>query len=198
VERAADAVRLDAGDLARAFVRSMFVRQSSAVVDRALYLRCGGYDERLRLAEDYEFFLRLMAAAPVVAVERRLVVYRRRPTSLSDDPLAQIVSIERLWETVLARPDRYPAAAVAEIGQRRHVTLRKGCVRALFLGRFAEAAGFARRTQAFERSPFTVALLGAAVLLDNRAGRAAFRALRAAWRSRRRGLGRRGASEHAS
>lgn len=196
-ERSTVAVRLEPASLARAFVQSMFVRQSSVIVDRALYLRCGGYDEHLRLAEDYEFFLRLMARAPAVAIERRLVVYQRRETSLSDDPLAQIASIDRLWSAVLARPEPYPAAAVEQIRRQQYPTVRKGAVRALFLGRFDTAVDFARRALALRRSPDAAGLLGLARLLDSRPGRAAFRAARAAWRSRRT-LRRGGASEHAT
>jgi glycosyltransferase involved in cell wall biosynthesis len=197
-ERANLAVRLEPAGLARAFVRSMFVRQSSVIVDRALYLRSGGYDEDLRLAEDYEFFLRLIAVAPAVAIERRLVVYQRRATSLSDDPLAQIASIDRLWGVVLARPERYPAAAVDQIRRQRDATVRKGAVRALFLGRFDAAADFARRALALRPSAWGAGLLGLATLLDNRPGRAAFRMARAAWRARRRGSPRGGTTEHAA
>jgi glycosyltransferase involved in cell wall biosynthesis len=198
VERANAAVRLEPASLARAFVRSMFVRQSSVLVERALYLRLGGYDEELRLAEDYEFFLRLIGAAPAVAIERRLVAYRRQATSLSDDPLAQIASIDRLWSAALARPERYSAATVEQIRRQRPATLRKGCVRALFLGRFPAAADFARRALALRRSALTAALLGLASVLDSRPGRLAFRAVRVAWRARPRSLRRGGAAEHAS
>jgi glycosyltransferase involved in cell wall biosynthesis len=174
--------------MVRGLVHSMFVRQSSVVVNRALFWACGGYDAGLRAAEDYDFFLRLSGIAPAIAVERSLVAYQRRPDSLSADPLRDISSIDTLWNMVSNRPERYHQAARTWIRARRAPVLRHGAALGLRLGRFGEAAAFAQRAQAFDRTPRSAALLAAARVLNTPAGSALFGALRSAW-SRRPGRG---------
>jgi glycosyltransferase involved in cell wall biosynthesis len=184
-ERAGDAAFFAPHALVRGLVRSMFVRQSSVVVNRAHYIACGGYDERLRLGEDYDFFLRLIGRAPAIAIERPLVTYKRRADSLSADPVAEVDSIDRLWRSVLKRPERYPPDAVVLIRKRRARTLRHGARLALRLGRFSEAAGFAARSLALGRNGAALVLLAASHVLATPAGSAAYRIVRATWRMRR-------------
>jgi len=117
--RSGSAVRFERGALVAGLVRSMFIRQSSVIIDRRLLCSSGCYDERLRLGEDYDLFLRVIARAPGIAIERPLVAYHRRAASLSVDPLAEIESIDRLWMAILQRPDRYPAAVVDLIAEQR-------------------------------------------------------------------------------
>jgi glycosyltransferase involved in cell wall biosynthesis len=181
-ERRGDAVRFDESGFVPGLVRSMFIRQSSAIVKRELFMRAGGYDESLRLAEDYDLFLRLARMAPAVAVERALVTYLRQPRSLSADPLAEVSAIDHLWTSILERPERYPRRAVELIRRRRHSTLDAGCTIALRLGRFHEAAAFARLALTFERSPLSLSLLALAIAFDNRAGIATYAAGRRVWR----------------
>jgi hypothetical protein len=126
----------------------------------------------------------LIAAAPAAAIERSLVTYLRRSTSLSVDPIAEVASIDRLWTAILERPARYPSAVVDQIEARRADMLLRGCGIALRLGRFTEAIPFARRAFASDTSAESLLLLGLSVLLDNGPGRAAFHAVRSAWRSR--------------
>ncbi len=162
----------------------MFVRQSSVLVRRSLFITSGGYDERMRLSEDYEFFLRLTGHAPAVSIERPLVIYHRRDSSLSVDPLAEVASIDRMWGSILDRPARYPAGIAGFIEARRPAMLQKGCRIALRLGRFDAAIGFARAAMAARISPAAVLLLALAHALNNASGRSCFRALRSLWRAR--------------
>jgi hypothetical protein len=162
----------------------MFIRQSSVVIRRKLVLQNGGYDERLRLSEDYDLFLRIADCAPAIAIERSLVVYNRRERSLSVDPLAEVASIDRLWDNVLEHPSRYPATVVHSIRLRRPAMLRMGCRIAMRLGRFAEAKAFAHRAWTVARSASALLLLGASFALNNAAGRQSFRGARALWRRR--------------
>jgi glycosyltransferase involved in cell wall biosynthesis len=186
IERAGDAALFDSDSFAAAFVRSMFIRQSSIVVNRALFLRSGGYDAGLRLAEDYDLLLRLAALGPVVAVERSLVGYHRRTESLSADPVAELTAVDRLWETVLREPGRYPATAVELIRSHPGAPLRHACLQALRWGRFSDATRLAHA--AHEREPSTL-MLGLEVLataFDQPVGAATFRVVRALWRARHR------------
>lgn len=184
VERMGRAVRYAPDSVVAALIRSMFVRQSSVVMKRDLFLESGGYDERLRLAEDYELFVRIAGLAPAIAVEDALVVYQRRTGSLSADPLAEVRSIDALWESMLSRPGRYPAATLALIRAARVPTLHRGTVRALRLGRFAEAKAFATKARGLDDSLGSLAWCAAARLLDNPAGAGVHRVVRTAWRSR--------------
>jgi glycosyltransferase involved in cell wall biosynthesis len=186
-ERHGDAVRFERGALMRGLSQSMFIRQSSVLIRRALVLGAGGYDEDLRLSEDYDFFLRLTGTTVAVAIERSLVTYQRRAASLSVDPVAEIASIDRLWGSILERPERYPREVVDAIAQRRPATLISGCRTALRLGRFAEAIPFARRAVACRRwSVAMLVLLGLSIALDNTPSRNCFFAARTVWRLRRR------------
>jgi glycosyltransferase involved in cell wall biosynthesis len=184
-ERYGHAVRFEREALARGLVRSMFIRQSSVIIDRELFCRNGGYDEALRLGEDFDFFLRVSADAPVVAVERSLVTYYRRAASLSADAVAEIASVDRLWTAIMERPERYPAVVVALIEEQRPATLRTGCRIALRLGRFAEAIPFAEKAFRSDRSPAGLVLLWLAKIVDSVPGRATFRAARYLWKRRR-------------
>jgi glycosyltransferase involved in cell wall biosynthesis len=178
------AVLFGRGALAEPLSRSMFIRQSSALVRRSLFIKSGGYDEGLRLSEDYDLFLRLAGDASAVAIERPLVVYHRRKRSLSVDPLAEISAIDRMWSAILTRSARYPAGIVQVIELRRPATLLKGSRIALRLGRFAEVIAFARRAATARRSLAALLLFGVAHALNNAAGRHCFRGLRSIWRAR--------------
>lgn len=80
---------------------------SSLVVERALALEVGGFDEseRLVLREDYEFTLRLAIKAPTVAVPEPLCAVRQHPgraTSGQDDLHARTAEAYRKIEPLLS------------------------------------------------------------------------------------------------
>jgi glycosyltransferase involved in cell wall biosynthesis len=77
LERDGSAALFERSTFVLGLVRSMFVRQSSAIVRRDLFLKCGGYDGRYRIGEDYDFFLRLGALSPAISIEPALVDYLR-------------------------------------------------------------------------------------------------------------------------
>jgi glycosyltransferase involved in cell wall biosynthesis len=183
-QRWGKAGRVRSATISRALVRSMFVRQSSVMVKRDLFLDSGGFDERLRLAEDYEFFLRTGPSTRIVAIEESLVTYQRRAASLTADPLEEMGSIDALWEFMLARPDRYAPATLALVRAARAPALLRGALRTLRLGCFAEARPLADKACELAPSPAAFALFAAAFLLDNPAGENAHRVLRNAWRAR--------------
>jgi glycosyltransferase involved in cell wall biosynthesis len=181
---AGHAVRFDSESFLAAFVDLMFVRQSSVILKREFFLRSGGYDSRYRLAEDYDFFLRLIGQGPAIAVERPLVGYRRHDDSLSADPLAELSSIDLLWDAILSRPERYPVATAGLVRTRRIDTLQTGALVAMRLGRFDEARAFLDKAMQGHSSPKTLALRGLWTALQNPAGRHLHTAVRAAWRMR--------------
>ncbi len=52
------------------------ISPSSAMIDAELFKHLGGFDTRYRVCEDYEFWLRLTAAEPVLFVDQQLLIKR--------------------------------------------------------------------------------------------------------------------------
>ncbi len=185
-ERDGDAVLLASPTLTGGIVRSLFVRQSGAVVRRETLLALGGYREDVALGEDYDLFLRVSASVPGVAVERPLVTYCRRPRSLSADPVAEIAAVDAMWEWILAAPERYGPVAIRAVHRQRGRSLRYGAMTAMRLGRFRDATPFARKAMRLEPSPSSCVVLVLTLLLRTSPGATVFRLLQSAWRARRR------------
>jgi glycosyltransferase involved in cell wall biosynthesis len=183
-DRFGAATRFTPESVSAGLVRSMFIRQSSVVVRRSAFMNCGGYDENLRLAEDYELFLRLTAEVAVVAVEQALVLYKRREDSLSADPLAEVRSIDALWESMLRQPARYRQSLLALVQKARVPTLHRSVARALRLGRFREARALAAKATRMHASPASLFWYLVARAFDSPAGPIVHGTLRTAWRAR--------------
>jgi len=93
------------GDAFPLFLQGNFALPSSAIVERSLFERSGGFDDSLRVAEDNEWFRRLAALAPVAIVMERLVGYR--VGGLGEESLS--ANAARLIETALATSHRVTA-----------------------------------------------------------------------------------------
>ena len=52
------------------------ISPSSAIIDAGLFKSLGGFDRKYRVCEDYEFWLRLTAAEPVLYIDKPLLVKR--------------------------------------------------------------------------------------------------------------------------
>lgn len=181
IARKGQAVLFEPAALMRGLIYKMFIRQSSVLVKRALYFECGGYDERYRIAEDYDFFLRLSALAPAICVERALVDYVRHDDALSADPLREIASIDVLWDHILADPCRYQREVVAAIEGRRLGTVVEGALLALRLGRIDEARPFIEKALQLEHSMKTYSLYALWRCVNNPIGRTLQHLLRTTW-----------------
>ena len=84
-QRPPAALPLDSGRLFDLLVERNFV-YTSVTIDREVLLRCGGYDERLWMAEDYELWLRLATAGcSMLRAPGILAVHRSRSGSLTSD-----------------------------------------------------------------------------------------------------------------
>ncbi len=134
-------VRFARADLNAGFYRSMFVLTSAAVVRRDALLAAGPFDERLRIAEDYDLFLRVLARGCAAAIEEPLVRYRRHPSSISCDEVVNASAHRTLWALIEADPERYPRGGLDFVRRDR---VRRAAVAGEFAarrGRFAEARG---------------------------------------------------------
>jgi GT2 family glycosyltransferase len=178
-------VRYDAGCLVPAYLRSRtFVQTSALVVRRATLLRLGGYDEQLRVAEDFELLLRLFADSPILLIQEPLTTYRKHPGSLVDGLAVESFTWERrVWERATTTQNRYPASLVAKLASRWPRRLCEAGGYALRLGRFDHAR--ARFIEA-HRAGARAALFGLALttVLDNAAGRSCYALASACWRHR--------------
>jgi glycosyltransferase involved in cell wall biosynthesis len=76
VEAAGGSHTVFAGDAFGLLFRGNVVLPSAAMVRRELFLKSGGFDEALRVAEDTEFFHRLAAASPMAVVMSPLLRWR--------------------------------------------------------------------------------------------------------------------------
>lgn len=68
---------------------SCIVWTSTVVAERRLLLELGGFDERLKVGEDYDLWLRASRRTPIVRADRPLALYRQHPGSLTRRPPAQ-------------------------------------------------------------------------------------------------------------
>ena len=182
VARKGQAVLFEPAALMRGLIYKMFIRQSSVLVNRALYFECGGYDARYRMAEDYDFLLRVEARSrSTIGVERALVDYVRHDGALSADPLREIASIDVLWDHILADPVRYQREVVTAIEDRRLGTVVEGALLALRLGRTDEARPFIEKALQLEHSMTTYALYALWRCVNNPIGRMLQQLLRTTW-----------------
>ncbi len=161
-----------------------YILPSSVLARKSDILAVGGYDERLRLCEDYEFFLRLFKRVPAVAIVKPLVLYRRHANQATAQGVAITAGLFDVERCVAAAPDRYPPADARFIlGRAFELHYRVGISHAR-LGSFPEAIASFRASLA---SRFTlragVALL-AARLAGSAVGRRVFARIRTIWKSR--------------
>jgi glycosyltransferase involved in cell wall biosynthesis len=177
--------RCDRRSLIEAYLRSRkFILTSALSVRRDAFLDCGGYDESLRIAEDFELLLRLLERSNAVVLEEPLTTYRRHPANSTRDSLVNFAWERHVWERIAAAPDRYPSGIAERLAAMRPAHLRAAGLAALRNGSFADAR--LRFEEARAAGAFG-ARTGSALaeLLDTPVGRAAFLVVREAWRRRR-------------
>lgn len=102
-------VELPSGDLYCTLLYDYgnFVGTSTVMVRRQAVLDLGGFDESLRVAEDWDLWLRLAARWPFAAINESLMIYRKRPGSLQSDSID--LAEGRL--SVIQRARHYPRRA---------------------------------------------------------------------------------------
>jgi len=90
-----------------ACLKCCILPQNAVVVRRAEVLAAGGYDERLRLAEDYDLWLRLSRRYPFVCTHLVTCNWRRHGAQTSGN-------MEHYWRGEYESRRRYRAAVAAE------------------------------------------------------------------------------------
>jgi len=97
-----------AGWVPRAATRDELIRgnsicMSSVIVDRARIIALGGFDERLRSAEDWDMWLRLVVTGRLIAVDEVLTGYRIHEVQASGHPARMW-----LWSVLVVLKQRAP------------------------------------------------------------------------------------------
>lgn len=88
-------------DLAASFLEPYFTT-STVMVRRAAFDLVGGFDPKLRIAEDIDFYLKILAPAPTVLFMKESLVYKRPVVgSLGDDSAAGYVQLLAVYHRFL-------------------------------------------------------------------------------------------------
>lgn len=175
--------RLDHTTLAHGFYQSPFILMQSVAARRDAILGVGSFDEGLRVAEDYDLFLRLVARGTVVAVEDQLVHLRKHANNITRDETVNTEWHRKFWLRIVADPKRYPVGAEQFLRDDRVRRLARAGEFAVRVGRFSEGKAYLAEALRLRPTPRNAAFFGAALLCNNPAGRRVHRALRRRWRS---------------
>ena len=125
--------------LAQQLMLANFMLPSSLVVRRDLILEIGGFDETLRRVEDYDLFLRLLAVADAIVVERRALFYREHSASKSAAWHASLLGKNAVGERIAKNPHLYPAGAAAHFASHRVKNINAAAEHLLRNQRYREA-----------------------------------------------------------
>jgi glycosyltransferase involved in cell wall biosynthesis len=110
-------VRLIEGDPYLALLRGNLIGAVTAVMFRRdLIVKEGGFDERLRLVEDYDLYLRLTRHHPIAAHRQIVAEYRKHGQNISDNAQRMLAAALGALDRQAGFAASYPggAAALAE------------------------------------------------------------------------------------
>ena len=174
--------RCDRTELVDALIRSMsFISTSALLVRRDAFVACGGFDEELRSAEDLDLTLRLFVVSTAAVVNEPLSVYRKHAANVTADPVRSAAWERRLWQRIIAAPQRYPSGLGPRLAVAYPAKVRSHAVAALRFGDFAQARELFGEARA-QGAAFASAGIALAQAADSTLGRGLHGALRAMWR----------------
>lgn len=73
-----------------ALLGGCYIRPCTAATPRKVLAKIGGYDETVRIVEDYDLYLRLAREYPFIWVREVLASYRRTPGNITTRPIHQL------------------------------------------------------------------------------------------------------------
>ena len=137
-------------DLLPSFLHPYFAT-STVMVRKSAFDEAGGFDTSLRIAEDVDFYLRVLAKAPhVVYMSETLVFKRPVEGSLGDDSAAGYVQLLKVYDRFLAQHPQARAdlgeATVNEAYYRLHMALARSH---LWVGQPSQARAAALQAMKF-------------------------------------------------
>lgn len=137
-------------DLSVSFLEP-YLATSTVMVRKSAFDATGGFDTSLRIAEDVDFYLRVLAKAPhVVYMSETLVFKRPVEGSLGDDSAAGYVQLLKVYDRFLAQHPQARAdlgeATVNEAYYRLHMALARSH---LWVGQPSQARAAALQAMKF-------------------------------------------------
>jgi len=173
-----------AAEADRPVLYDSYILPSSLLVRRADALAVGGFDESLRVTEDYEFCLRLFAMMPAVAILRPLLLYRQHAAQATSNATRMRAGFFDVAKLVAESPHRYPPGDARYIGQTEYLRFFSLGIKQARVGLFDDAEQSLRKSFAARPSPGArVALLGARACRSG-PGRRGFDFIRTLWKRR--------------
>lgn len=99
-----------------------YLATSTVMVSKAAFEEAGGFDASLRIAEDVDFYLRVLAEHPKVVLMTEALVHKRPVAgSLGDDSVAGYVQLLKVYDRFLAQhPHARPVLGEANIARAYH------------------------------------------------------------------------------
>lgn len=99
-----------------------YLTTSTVMVRRSAFEAAGGFDTRLRIAEDVDFYLRVLVRQPLVVKMTQPLVYKRPvPGSLGDDSVAGYHQLLKVYDRFLAsHPEARDVIGAQRIEQAYH------------------------------------------------------------------------------
>jgi len=140
-----------------------FLLPSYLMVRRDLLQAAGMFDETLAAAEDFDCFMRVMAAAPLAIADQILVRRREHANNVSSSVVANTLHCLAATYKVLEHPELYPPATVSLCRRWLPSNLRHAAARQLSVGNRTEARRLLRESAKLELSPRTLLALSAAI-----------------------------------
>jgi glycosyltransferase involved in cell wall biosynthesis len=166
------------------FLHAMFILTSTVLVRRELLIGDDLFDIRMRCAEDYELFMRLIVRTSVAFADEPLVSYRRGSDGITADIDLDLRSHEQLLRRCKSLPDRYPADAATILSRKQTPRITNGAAFAFRRGRFDAARAYALRSLRMRLTLPAFGVLVVACLCDNPFARSIHAFVRRAWRHR--------------
>lgn len=131
---------------------------STWLLRRDLALEIGGFDERLRRCEDYEFLLRALARNSLLVVDAPLMGYRIHPNGISRNPEAMSLALANVGELLAQHPQRYAPDVSAAFAPRMRAALMDSAGFAIKRGDLPRARALLARAGTIRRDPRWMAM----------------------------------------
>ncbi len=171
-------------NLSEPVLTDSYIPPSAVLLRRADVLCVGGFDETLRVTEDYEFYLRLLRNIPAVGVMEPLFLYRRHAGQATANAVWGKAGFFEVARRVAAAPDRYPPADVLHLERtdyQRHYLVGEQHAR---LGQLDEAVVSIRCSLKSKPTMRGRVFLIGLNVARSKIGRRVFSTIRSLWRSR--------------
>jgi glycosyltransferase involved in cell wall biosynthesis len=185
-----DVVFFEREALARALAGRNFIAPSGAFVRRSFIISNGIFfdpglpsSSSFSVAEDIEWYLRVLTASDALAIDRVMITYHRHPGSMSENPGRINYGNVKLGEWIGEHPERYPAGLAGAYAALRRRHLYEAAIDDLRTLRYANARERLAEAQSIRFRVADQALITLSRVAEMPGGKRIADATRLAWRS---------------